>query len=330
MTKLIKFSNKYAILLFAVSCFLLNNVCGKRQSNLRHVSATEKNTEEAKVNGTIPKLAHFMILGNVPSVHKLEMVRVNRERIEADGWQTVLWRNNDVERLVEQYGDAKLGQSWKWVKDDIRWESRLEKMENFIKPLIMHVHGGVFLDADMVPCDSLDYMVDEPRKVSFPMLYGASGQVNTGIMSAPPGHPLMQLALEEFVDVGHDITWMNNEMATGPARMALVLDIYMVMLGMDLISSFTDFEFDIYKEEQSSIVQDSPWSKIADVRLMEPQSNLIPSTYHLSYESKIPVIIDFDVSCYEHPEYIEDFMKDMCLPKRRSHATRFYLCKETK
>jgi len=328
MPSLAKSSTKYAILFLAVFCFLLNNANGMSQPNLRQGSVAEKKTEKSTAMGTIPKVAHFMILGNVPTVHSLEMVRINREYIEADGWQTMLWHNDDVELLMEQHGDAKLSQAWKWVKDDLRGESRLEKMENFIKPLIMYVHGGVFLDADMVPCESLDYMVDESRVVSFPMLYGGSGQVNTRIMSAPPGHPLMQLALEEFIAIGHDITWINNDVATGPVRMAQVIDIYMEVLGVHLHLSFADVETNIYDEELSVTTHGSPWTKIVDVRFMEPQSNLMPSTYHLSYESQIPVSIDYDTSCYARPEYIAGFMKEMCLPKHRSHETRFYHCGE--
>ena len=40
-------------------------------------------------------------------------------------------------------------------------------MANFLHTLIVHVDIGVYLDTDMVPCESLDYMVDEPGVVSF-------------------------------------------------------------------------------------------------------------------------------------------------------------------
>jgi len=220
----------------------------------------------------VPKIVHYVVLGTDPQSHILDMVRVNTERIEANGWKAILWRDEDAERLMTDYGDEKITQSWEWVKNDIEnWTKR----SDFLRTFILYVHGGVILDPDMVPCESLDYLVDEPGFVSFPFLEAFHHEVSGAAVSSPPGHLLMSAALEEFISLGSDIEWMKSEVAVGPARMAIVTDNYLGQIGFDIPRVFSNPELDLYQDAGDAITDNYPWTQIADVRFMKPLSNTL-------------------------------------------------------
>lgn len=316
-----------------VLCFLLSDVHSQNSNsiqshaNLRQGSISRKLEEFKK---EIPKIAHFVVLGNDPPSHILEMVRVNIARIQADGWKAILWSDEDAERLVTDYGDERITQSWEWVKNDSEnWSKRAD----FLKPLIMYVHGGVYLDPDMVPCESLDYLTDEPGFVSFPFLEAFDHEVNGAAMSSPPGHFLMSLVLEEFISLGPDIEWMKSQIAVGPARMGIVTDLYMEFLGLNIPYIFSNPERDLYKDAGDATVVNYPWTQILDIRFMKPNTNdMLPTTYRLHSESKTLSEMEKNEysRCYENYELIEGFVEHMCIPENRNHDTRFHHCGKEK
>jgi len=282
----------------------------------------------------IPKVAHFMILGENPPKFMTEMVRVNMNRIKETDFDAKLWHDVDADHLVERYGDSRLSETWEYVKKD-KTSGRLAKMADFLRPLIMYVEGGVYLDTDMVPCDSLDYMVDEPGVISFPFLDGFDRQVNGAAMSSPPGHPLMKMALEAFIAQGEEISTMHNLYAAGPNRMAIITDDYLISIGMDLPPLFSTSVkregdgYNPYTDAPEVTHHGEFWTQIADIRFYWPTRNISElSTYHLHFRSWIERSRrDVEKSaCFENIELIEGFVEWMCRPDVKRHNMRFDDC----
>jgi mannosyltransferase OCH1-like enzyme len=295
----------------------------------------ESQSRRLNSNGDIPRVAHFLVLGESPPAYMMEMVRVSMDRIRSTGFEAKLWRDAEAERLVSEYGDPRLSQSWEYVKADKRGGARYAKMADFVRPLIMFTEGGVYLDTDMIPCGSLDYMVDEPGVVSFPFLHGRENQVNGAAMSAPPGHPLMKMALDSFIDLGQDISWMNNLIAAGPARMGIVTDEYLKTLGMDLPPLFSTWGseptgYDPYVDAPEVTKHEGDWAQIADIRFSEPKTNIgFPPTYHLHFGSWIHIHEEANRNeniCYKQPNLIPGFVDWLCMPDIQGHHRRFSDC----
>lgn len=277
----------------------------------------------------IPKIAHYMVLGDDPKKYMMEMVRVSIDRITATGWKAQLWRDHDAERIVANFNDPELTKTWDYIKAD---KNNYAKQADFLRPLIMYVEGGVYLDADMVPCESLDFMVDEPGVVSFPYLYGSHNQVNGALMSSPPGHLLMKMALESFIALGPAIQFINNLIAAGPVKMAEVTDEYIRLKNLDLpLPLFSTGDKDPYNDAPNVAEKYGDWTKIDDIRFMHPV--VAPYTYHLHFMSWIPGHKpedkpSGDQQCYEHPSLIKPWVDHICKPNIRHHGHRFAGCRE--
>ena len=245
----------------------------------------------------IPKKLHFMILGEDPPQYMLEMVKFNRKHVETldPDFTTKLWRDDDVEKLVQDQNDPALTQAWEYVKADER-VGRYAKMADFIRPLILYVEGGVYLDADMVPCGGLSFMVDEPGVVTFPFTLAKHIELNGAASSAPKGHRLMKMAMEYFIAKGSAITTEHNLDAAGPRAMALVVDRYIHDLGKkhkDLrhipFPHFHRGEEDVYAslpDLPEVVLKGDGYAKIADIKYSRwPFGGPNENIYHLQSRS---------------------------------------------
>jgi len=291
----------------------------------KNVTAEATHSRSLTTAHEIPKLVHFMVLGNNAPEYMIEMVNVNVERLRSMGYESKLWRDEDAERLVAEYNDPQVSQSWEWVKEDKR-ESGTAKQADFLRPLIMYVEGGIYLDTDMVPCDTMDYMTDDPEVVSFPHYHAASDQVNGAAMSSRPGHPLMKMAMDSFVALGPDITWLHNLISAGPHKMAEVTDAYLETLGFDLPPVFSTPQYNPFVDAPEVTMRVNDWwGQIGDVRFGSPVHRGPPTTYHLGAGSWI-LNYSHGSRCSEHPEVIRGFVDWMCVPERRHHGLRYDHC----
>jgi len=272
----------------------------------------------------IPKLVHYMLLGNDAPEYMVEMVNVNMERLRSMGYESKLWRDEDAERLVAKFNDPLVSQSWEWVKADERG-SRLAKLADFLRPLILFMEGGIYLDTDMVPCGPMDYMIDDPEVVSFPHYHADCNQVNGAEMSSRPGHPLMKMAVESFIALGPDITWMHNLDAAGPRKMAKVTDEYL-QKKFDIPPLFSSYDYNAYVDAPEVTMRINDWwAQIGDVRFASPVHRGMPTTHHLGAGSWIKNY-SHGGSCSEHPEVTKGFVEWMCEPHRRHHGIRYEHC----
>lgn len=266
----------------------------------------------------VPKLIHFMLLGENPHQHLDEMVKFNTKKAEEMGFTVIVWKDEDAEKLVEahEYKFPGLKQSWEYVKADDT-AGKYAKEADFIRNLVMWAIGGVHLDADFVICDNIDFLLDEPGVLSFPVMPPNTHEVNGCAMSAPPHHRLFEIALDTFINEGKEITWRNNLIAAGPMIMSNITDKYFKEVGVELDSIFEGnksmpFEADPL-EGVITINNDGPkdsWkATVADIRFRYETTE--KDLYHVGFRSwqngnamRSP--------CFDQPELIIPYLEGFC------------------
>jgi hypothetical protein len=180
----------------------------------------------------VPRILHMVILGDKPPPSMIQLVKWNFHYIRSNGYQTKLWRDADVEELIDTYG-PRVREMWEYAKADDT-VSRPARLTDIARVLIVFAEGGVHIDADTIMCGKqLDKMVDKPGVVSFPFQLDDSAQVTTAMVSGPPGHRLMGMAMESFIALGPEIGTLPNLEAAGPHEFAKVVDEYIKAVGIE-------------------------------------------------------------------------------------------------
>ena len=233
----------------------------------------------------IPRKVHFMVLGETPPPFMISMVEWSMAKLNEEGFETKLWDDEQAEKLVADFGNAELSQAWEYVKTDPK-KSRMARMADFLRPFILYVEGGVYLDADMVPCGGLEYMVDEPGMVSFPFKRASTtdNEVNGAAMSAPPRHRLMGLALETFAQLGPSIGTLNNLEAAGPHIFARIVDTYLAGIGVEIPSMYDrNSPYELEPLEGVIDESDAYWrARVADLRFAFEMGGHPHGSYHMA------------------------------------------------
>lgn len=181
----------------------------------------------------------------------------------------------------------------------------------------MWAMGGVHLDADFIPCKDLDFMVDIPGVISFPVMPNFTHEVNGNAMSAPPHHRLFEHALETIIDIGPEITNLNNLQAAGPGIMARITDEYFEEIGVKLGpihkgDSIMPFDADPVEGviEINEDRQKDFWHAIvADIRFRGDTRNQY--LYHLAARSWQGGN-QMKSACFENPKLIGPFLEQFC------------------
>jgi mannosyltransferase OCH1-like enzyme len=99
------------------------------------------------------------------------------------------------------------------------------RLSDVARLAIIHAEGGIYLDADFVPCADLNELVGPPGYASFPWPHLHQGRISNGIFSASPGHPLLGRALAMLSQNG-DIMWFGALNAAGPHFVAKAVKSY--------------------------------------------------------------------------------------------------------
>eukprot|EP00560_Eucampia_antarctica_P008108 CAMPEP_0197824976 /NCGR_PEP_ID=MMETSP1437-20131217/2142_1 /TAXON_ID=49252 ORGANISM="Eucampia antarctica, Strain CCMP1452" /NCGR_SAMPLE_ID=MMETSP1437 /ASSEMBLY_ACC=CAM_ASM_001096 /LENGTH=281 /DNA_ID=CAMNT_0043424801 /DNA_START=417 /DNA_END=1262 /DNA_ORIENTATION=- len=242
------------------------------------------------------------------------MVRFSTKVQEENGFKVIAWRDEDANKLVaaHNYKFPGLNQIW----EDIQADQTLQKgakRADFIRILAMWAIGGVHLDADFITCRSLDFMIDTPGAVSFPVMPDWTNEVNGCLMSAPPHHRLFELALETIVDFGSRITNMHNLEAAGPHIMAKITDQYFKEIGVEVGSIFEGETYPLLTAESVEGVIDVStgyWRvTIADIRFRGDTGNNL--MYHVGVRSW-QAGREMQATCIEHPHLIFPFLEEYC------------------
>lgn len=155
----------------------------------------------------VPNILHFVWMGgNEPPLFATEVMRFATQRAIAQGFQVKLWRDAHVEALIQnQY--PWLLKAWRKLKSDDR-RGLATRLADVARLVVVHAEGGIYFDADMVPCRDLHLLVGPAGVATFPWpdLNNPQGpQIKNAIFSAPPGHEVLHVALSRIAkkkDIG--------------------------------------------------------------------------------------------------------------------------------
>jgi len=278
----------------------------------------------------VPRILHFVILGDAPHEHMIKFVEFNTKVAIEHGFEVMLWRDEDAEKLVQRHEKHfnGLSQSWDYIKLD-RSRANYARRADFIRVIIMYAMGGVYLDADFIMCDGVDFMVDTPGTVSFPFKteIPASRELSNAIMAAPSHHRLFELALETFIMEGPKIGSKPILHAVGPSMIAKITDQYFKEIGVELASMYDGYSpFSAQPVEGVIVVTSDYWkARVADVRFAPyPASK---GLYHVAFRSWFPEKKlrekKMKVLCFDNAELISPFLDNFCKVDKRTRAVLY-------
>lgn len=124
-------------------------------------------------------------------------------------------------------------QTYEYIENDPR-AGRSAEMVDFLQTVIMYSIGGVYRDTDIIFCDSIDFLVNAPRMVSFPAHVENCAKVNGYMMSAPPHHKLILRALQYFIGQREGITKKGNSYAAESYAFGIATDAYIKDTGINI------------------------------------------------------------------------------------------------
>merc|ERR1712048_41442 len=190
---------------------------------------------------------------------------------------------------------------------------------DFFRVFVMYIWGGIYLDADVVPCvrDSLRFFTSEPGVISFPFTVGDDGQVNGCAISAPKNHKLMKMALDHFFAEGPKISILHNLLAAGPAVFADVVNNYLVEVGIidtPLIVMGADYL-------RAPVVQKRGlWHYLADLRFMkQPEFEGLYHLHFMTWINRLETENTYKYKCRTNLNLIESWLETVCSGKIRNH-----------
>lgn len=106
----------------------------------------------------------------------------------ARSYQTIDWTLNNLPFDIQ----ALAVESGQYVGDDV-----VRHYSNVARLYVLHVHGGIYLDHDIIPLVNLEH-VPMPFAGSYGGIHAA---IWPGIMGFPPEHPMIAEALNRLADV---------------------------------------------------------------------------------------------------------------------------------
>ena len=284
-------------------------------SNLR--SSSDDSTRRELLE-SVPRIVHSIVFGDPPKQYMIEYVNFTEKMAKAHGFKHMFWNDHHIEKLVKRVNREELegglngiAHTWEFIKKDTS-SSRYAKMADFIRIVLLYSYGGVYFDADVIACGNLDFMADTPGVVSFPFHPHFTHEVTQSMMSAPPHHPLMKLALQGMILQGPEIATNSVLDATGPGLLGKATDLYFKKLGIDVPpvreKHYRDNDF-----IEGKMIKDNKSFfdlQIADVRFGD--SRMVASNlYHLEFRSWIPGQQTY-AKCFDEPKMIEPFFAFFC------------------
>lgn len=262
----------------------------------------------------IPRVIHQVLSGDAPPLSMFEFAKYTSNEAVQQHFEHKLWRDKDAERLVKEE-DAKgeipgLLKAWEHIKNDTS-SRRFAKMSDFMRALIMWSMGGIYLDDDVIFCESIEFLVEKPGMVSFPLLTDGNGEVNGSMLSAPPRHPLMKHTLEYLVELDSEITHRGNLYAGGSYVFGLAFDKYIKETGIDIppLSVQNLLENKPIPGKITLNTHEFFKFQIADLRFGGNPKGV--GVFHLEYRSWQPQHTSKS-GCIEKPELIQEFIHDFC------------------
>jgi len=170
----------------------------------------------------VPKVVHLTI-ADEPPAHQMSVIEYSMKLIEDQGYETKLHRDSDVTKLINS-DYPTLVKPWETLIANEE-PDRGARIGDFARMLLLHHYGGIYLDADMIPCYGLDELTKDAGVATFPIINPKAGQVLNAIMSGPAQHPVFWIALSRMRQ-DKEIAGGSILGKTGPIMLAFAIDEY--------------------------------------------------------------------------------------------------------
>lgn len=144
----------------------------------------------------VPRILHQIWLGDAPVPDECARCRavVLRMHPPSAGWRCVLWRDPDAERLVQ--GD------YPWLWPTWRAYPHLVQRVDALRLVLLHRHGGFYLDMDALCLQPLDALLAAHPRASLLAAAYAGGSLlaaltgmdllaSNHLLAGAPGHPAL-------------------------------------------------------------------------------------------------------------------------------------------
>mmetsp|Transcript_5304 Transcript_5304/g.8202 ORF Transcript_5304/g.8202 Transcript_5304/m.8202 type:complete len:344 (-) Transcript_5304:138-1169(-) len=253
-----------------------------------------------------PKILHLCLLGDPDAPpHMTRVAQWISAKMDAHGFKVMIWTNKEAEALFDELG-GPFHETWEYTKLDPR-TTRNARMADYLRLVLMYHFGGVYLDVDILPCHGLGSMTESADTVSFPYVNARAGEIVNCAISAPPKHPVIQLAIENIFAKGSDISEAPFLKAAGPQYVSVVVDEYFESKGI----SFPK----ISKKEAVPFpfTENSVWTTAGNVRFADfgvaaTQQTLGLVHLHMGSWFRVRNI----PACETNPDLIPAFLDRVC------------------
>lgn len=180
----------------------------------------------------VPHLVHFTIADDPPA-HQMRVIEYSVKKAESHGFQVMIHKDKDAEALIYSTYPFLIP-SWEILMNNKERKDIGARIGDFVRILLLHHYGGVYLDGDMIPCWDLTSLTNKAGVATFPLVNARAGQVLNSVMSGPARHPIWYIALDIMrnnPNLGTD----HILHATGPALIANAVDRYFEMTKTPVI-----------------------------------------------------------------------------------------------
>lgn len=315
--KLVKLFSALSILVVCTFNFAPTLLTGRCLEALRELYPVAKKWKDQKKTVEVPRLIHFLLLGKNPPEHFVKMVQFNTKVAKENGFDVIAWVEEDVDVLVKfhQYKFPGLEKSWKMMTA-IEASAGVAIKADFVRDLVMWALGGVYLDADFIACNNVDFMVDAPGVISFPIMPQGTQGISSAAMSAPPHHRLFEILLEKYIDLVDSID-VNMAITIGETQyiLAEAADEYFKEIGEE--ADFMDKL--VMPSAAEPVTSDTNINEegtnrnfqvtVADIRLRAEISR--HNLYHLNVKSWL-LGQEMKSICFDNPDLLIPFLEETC------------------
>ena len=167
--------------------------------DMTHISSFESEELVNRPNSPplIPKIIHQVYLGNylageVDSIQASKSFHAHWKRYYIHkGWDVKLWKDEDVNKLVEA--------EYPWIRDQYKYYNNHIQRADIARYLILYHYGGVYVDMDAKPANEFD--LSRLRRVNLVTALSSDGLLLTNhFFMAVPRSPFLWKVLKFSVE----------------------------------------------------------------------------------------------------------------------------------
>jgi hypothetical protein len=159
-------------------------------------------------DGIIPKRLHYIwVGGRLPDKQR---AFIESWRKTNPGYEVVEWNEANIDLTLPSIARAYARRRWATVADIVRL-------------IVVHKHGGIYLDTDFLVHRSLDSLLHHRCFFAFQHEHHGTDWVCNGAFGAVPGHPFIATALQAALRIRQSPIGLDRPTKYGPKLITKLL-----------------------------------------------------------------------------------------------------------